>query len=227
MPTPGRFSRSVARRQARSYFERPGDEASAERFCNDIALLADRPPLADIRDELRDQALLTLAVKLQQRAAMETRPGNAVSVLLGRAGVWPGPAVHDAEHAFRAAVHKPAKEIAPRPFAHVRLGVGRVTAVGYAPMTGDVFVGFLSGDVACFRPVSGRVFPVKSGDGLHVHSLATSSHGEVLCVLQTSGPEWDVEGRKNIRFRCYTRMPDGSYNPFDHSEETFFWVWRG
>jgi tetratricopeptide (TPR) repeat protein len=199
--------------EARQHFERPGDETLAERFFNDIALLADRPHLAEVRDELRDQALLGLAVKLRQRAAIERRPGNAVSTLFGRAGVWPVAAVHDADHAFRDVFQQPVRELADRPLARVRLGVGRVTAACHAPMTGDIFVGFLSGDVVCFRPATGKVLPVKGGDGMHVLSLATSSHGEVLCVLQTND--------SSSRLRCYARMTDGTFTPFDHVEESF------
>jgi hypothetical protein len=202
--------------EARTHFERPGDEASAERFCNELALLADRPALAEVREELRDQALLTLATKLQQRTQMEARPGNTVSVLMGRAGVWATAAVSDADHAFRAAFQQPVKETAPRPFVQVRLVVGArpVTAACYAPMTGDVFVGFAHGDVACFRPVSGEVFPVKEREGrFPVVSLAVSSHGEVVCVLQAS--------EEHVRFRCYARVPDGTYRVFDHSDEVF------
>jgi hypothetical protein len=198
--------------EAATYFEKPGEDVGAEQFFNEIALLANRPNLSEHRDDLRDHALLGLATKLRQRAAMESRPGNMVSMLFGRAGVWPTAAVHDAEYAFRAVFQKPQRETMERPSTRVRLGVGRVTAACHAPATGEVFVGFLSGDVVCFRPATGEVVPVKVGDGLHVVSLATAAHGEVLTVLQ-SGTE--------LRLRCYTRLPDRSFRMLDHTEENF------
>jgi hypothetical protein len=60
-------------------------------------------------------------------------------------------------------------------------------AVCRAPETGDVFLGFESGEVACFRPVRGEVIylpPLK----FPVTSLATSSTGDLLAVLRMKGP---------------------------------------
>lgn len=198
--------------EARAHFARPGDEVGAEQFFNELATLAERPSLAEVRDELRDHALMGLALKLRQRSATESRPGNAVSTLFARSGTWSHAAVSDADYAYLKEVRQPEKILAPASANRVRLGVGRVTAVCHAKVSGDVFVGFLSGDVVCFRPTTGEVVTVKSGDGMHVTSLSCTPHASFLCVLQTNG---------HVRLRCYARGPDGAYKLIERTEEHF------
>jgi hypothetical protein len=70
--------------QADDFFAGPGWEAQAGQFYNELVRLAERAHLADLRDELRDRALLGLAGKLRQRAA-EGAPASLVSALLGQA----------------------------------------------------------------------------------------------------------------------------------------------
>src|SRR5262249_9031923 len=86
--------------EAEEFFDPWGREIEASQFYNQLAWIADRDHLAPIRDELRDRALLGIAVKLRQRAAIETRPGTVVSNLLGRSGAWAAAVVTDAQMAW-------------------------------------------------------------------------------------------------------------------------------
>jgi hypothetical protein len=74
--------------EADDWFRSPGKENEAGQFYNRLAQLADRKNLASVRDELRDRALMGIAAKLRQRAAVEERPGHLVAAMLGRSGPW-------------------------------------------------------------------------------------------------------------------------------------------
>src|SRR5207253_488586 len=133
----------------------------------------ERPALSEVRDELRDRALLGLAVKMRQRLPHDRKPGAVVSALLASSSMWAPAVVSDAQFAARAAAR--VETPAPTPVARtvLRARIARVTAVCQAPHSGDVFVGFESGEVVCFRPSSGEVLPV-TGEGALILSLATS-----------------------------------------------------
>jgi hypothetical protein len=95
--------------------------------------------------------------------------------------------VSDAQHAVRQAAGRPA----PAPPAGaaatlVRARVAQVTAVCQAPHTGDVFLGFASGEVFCFRPPTGEVMTLPDQHA-PVLSLATGNAGEVVAVLSGRG----------------------------------------
>src|SRR5262249_43496859 len=127
--------------EAEPFFGAPGTAVMAADFYNAVAGLAERDNLAPVRDELRDRLLLGIAVKLRQRAA-EGRPGGLVSSLLGQSGVWPAAAVTDAQFAVQAATKLPREKVTrPAALTRIPVGEGPVTAVCFAPNTGDVFLG--------------------------------------------------------------------------------------
>ena len=167
--------------EADVFLRHPGNDAHAAEFYNLVAALAERPPVADFRDELRDRALVGLAGKLRQRAAFEERPGDVVAQLLGQKRAWAPPVVSDADFAFRAALSRSRRD--PRPSADLRLGTGVVTAACYAPESGDVIVGFAAGDVVSFRPALGS-FGVLAQGGRPVISLATDPSAGLVVVLR-------------------------------------------
>src|SRR5205823_5112212 len=53
--------------------------------------------------------------------------------------------------------------------------------------TGDIFLGFESGEVVCFRPLSGEVLAV-SDELRQILSLASTQSGDALVVLTSPGP---------------------------------------
>lgn len=188
--------------EASVFFDSPGNESGAELFYNTLALLADSRELASLHEELRDRALVGLAVKVRQRAAVETLPGTIVSQLLGRSGHWNAAVVRDAQVAVARAVKEHSGRPAARPSTRVRLGTGQVTAVAQAPHTGEVFAGFKSGDVVSFRPASSEVVRIKSGDGLAIGALSAGHSGQTLLVLQ---------GGEQASLTSYSRSLDGGY----------------
>jgi tetratricopeptide (TPR) repeat protein len=178
--------------EADRYLEPPGNDSLAASFFNEVAGLADRPALAAARDDLRDRALLALAGKLRQRVQAEANPGALVSTLLGTSALWAPAVVSDAQHAVRGPARLSAPP-APRPVARttIRAWVARVTAAVQATGSGDIFLGFESGEVFCFRPASGEAAllvvelgPVlglaASDDGAHVAVLSRTSTQEAM-----------------------------------------------
>jgi tetratricopeptide (TPR) repeat protein len=188
--------------ETRAFFDPPGRDIEAEQFYTALARLADHRELAALKDELRDQALVGLAGKLRQRVPTESKPANLVSTFLGRSGLWPAALVHDAQFAVAAALHQQMRTPVASSASLIRMGTGKVTAVAHAPRTGMVFVGFLSGDVAAFRPERSDVIRIKSGDGVAVSALSASANGEALLVLQTG---------KRSHLSSYSMALDESY----------------
>ena len=103
----------------------------------------------------------------------------------------------------------------------VRLGTGAVTAACWAWESGDVFVGFRSGQVATYRPRPGVVGQVDAQDGREVEVLACDGDGQALVVQRGAagngdGPElasycrWD--DRKFQRQAVAGLMSDGTYD---------------
>lgn len=191
--------------EARQFFEPPGNEAAAGQFFNSVAGLADLPALASARDELRDQSLLGLAVKLRQHANRETRTGDVVSRLLGSSSAWPAAVVSDAQHGVRLAIRQPAQPEALRPQDEVQVGQGFVTAVCAATTTGEVFLGFTSGAIACYRPQGQEVKSVLAGDRSPVQSLSVDAEGQVLVALHGQNGASDLS--------TYVWHPVGIYLP--------------
>src|SRR5205814_1607062 len=70
-----------------------------------------------------------------------------------------------------------------------------VTAVCQAPSTGDLFLGFESGEVFCFRPRRGDILPVGCSNKA-VTSLATNLDGTVVAAVWSEGEDWSLASFK-------------------------------
>jgi hypothetical protein len=179
--------------EADEFFAAPGNDAGAAQFYNALARLAAGRHLAAVRDDLRDRALVGLASKLRQRAREESRPGNAVSMLLGQSGAWAPALVSDADFAFKASLRRPpvARSV---PVNRVRLGAGQVTAVCAPPQGRAVFAGFASGEWAFFEPRAGRCFQGRAVDSpaSAVAAMATDRLGSSVVILQAPTSEGEA-----------------------------------
>jgi hypothetical protein len=171
-----------------AFFAPPGDEAAAAECFNDIALLADRPELASIRDELRDRALMSIATKLRERTKLDSRPGSAVSMLLGHCPAWSAAIVRDAEFGYRAALRRAAEckdNRQDHSVTRMKVGNGTVTAVCHAPENGELFLGFDDGSVYSFHPATTSLVCQSHYLG-PVHALACDAIGHFLVVLRSA-----------------------------------------
>jgi tetratricopeptide (TPR) repeat protein len=195
--------------EAEQLFSPPGNDVMAADFFNAVAKLAERDNLAPVRGELRDRMLLGIAGKLRQRA-VEGRPGGLVSSLLGQSGVWAPAAVTDAQFALQAATKQPREKVS-RPTALTRIPVaeGPVTAVCFAPNTGDVFLGCAGGDVVCFQPGNGEVWGWATRLRRPVTSLACDKEGQRLVVMHAG----DDEQRRYLS--AYQRGTAGTCRPLE------------
>jgi tetratricopeptide (TPR) repeat protein len=151
--------------QADSYLT-TAEAGLAGQFYNGIAELADDPHLSGLRDELRDRSLLGIAAKMRQWAGESIAPGRIVSVLMGQNSTWSPPVVSDAAFAVknearRSASPKSKTTISVKALYHGTNPV--VTATCWASETGEVFVGFATGEVVCYQPSTGQVTPVPVG----------------------------------------------------------------
>jgi tetratricopeptide (TPR) repeat protein len=193
--------------EADAFFDPDGNDHGASLFYNELADLASSPPLASVRDELHDRALLGLAAKLRQQAKAGTRPGIAVTSLLGRGPRWPAALVRDAEFAATAAGKRAAAVLPASPDRRakdeIRVGSGIVTAACAAPESGEVFLGFEGGEVYCVRPATGEVVLVAAYN-LPVVALSAEGAGRRLVVLREGGSGHGILG-------TFERRPDGSY----------------
>jgi hypothetical protein len=203
----------------------PGHDVEASQFYNEIARLADRPNLAGVRDDLRDRCLLGLATKLRQQVEVEARAGTLVSGMLGQvrtwapapvsmfpkgAHPWAPPVVSDADFAVKAALKRPtrppADEPVARPATRLRAGDGTVTAACHAPASGDIFLGFKSGEVVYVSSAQGKVIRCPICESA-VTSLAVDREGKLLVALHES-----AEGGPERYLVSYSgRERDGSY----------------
>jgi len=191
--------------EAEGFLTKEGSDTEAGEFFNEIAHLAERPGSAAKRDDLRDQALLGLAGRMRLRVP-ESRAGYLASTLLAPSGGWSAAVVSDAVFAMKSEAQRapPAgvpgkglKATSPRKSAGPQAAVtwtvipariGTVRAVCQALETGDLFLGFQSGEVFSFHPARGEVRLVYD-DHLPVLSVATDPRGEILVVLSCKGPE--------------------------------------
>ena len=182
--------------EADAVFLRPGLDGPAGEFYNALAALADREALAEARDDLRDRALMGLAAKLRQSVATPGRSGQIASTYLGRNRAWSADLVEDANHALKAAFdlehqrRRLARQIVgsysmgePR---RIDVGGGVVSAACHAMITGEVFLGFETGEVYRVDVARGEVARLDN-DHLPVSSLAVDAEGRTLVMLLGEG----------------------------------------
>jgi tetratricopeptide (TPR) repeat protein len=178
-------------RDAEALFDPVGNELPGAQFFSHLARLAERKCVEDVREEIRDRALLGIANKLRQRAATANSAGNTVSTFLGQAKAWTPAVVSDADYAFRTVIHSARKTdtSTPQPktsmvtWTHVGRGV--VTAVCHATSAGHAYLGFENGDIACFRPSKNDVLFIPSNDvsRRRLLSLSVDCWGRLLVAL--------------------------------------------
>jgi tetratricopeptide (TPR) repeat protein len=176
--------------EAEAFVDSPGRETDAAQFYDLLARFADRPHLAAVGEELRDRSLLGLARQFRRRSAERTNPGNVVSALLGRSGLWHAAVVSDADFAFKAALKTRSSrdDIAVRDPGPLRLGGGPLTAACAAPETGILFAGFGGGTLVAFDPVSGATTRLRREEapGWPVVAVATDPRGNSVVALRLS-----------------------------------------
>jgi len=190
--------------EAVSYFHPAGNEFAATQFYNQMAQLAEHRHLIKIQYELRDRALLGIAHKLRQKAAIESRPGNTVSQFLGQAKVWQPALVSDADFAFR-------KAVSPRQLGYQREGPKTITtktlglrnpvrSTCFAPESGSLFLANHRGELFCYESRDDRVIPLVVDRGNPVFGMATDPTGMFLVAL--------CRGSESPEIVCYVRGLD-------------------
>jgi tetratricopeptide (TPR) repeat protein len=193
--------------EAEVFFQPTGHEHAAGQFFNALAEHAERPNLSGLRDDLRDRSLLALATKLRQRAAVEERPGYLVSSLVGESDTWAPALVNDARVAYQTALKRPRRAAPDRgkdELAKILVHPGIVTAACFAPATGEVFLGYHSGQIASFRPQQEETVKLPYPRASRVMSLATDPEGKLVVALRDQEPE-------NRHLSSYTRGSDGRF----------------
>lgn len=176
--------------EAEDLFAAPGNDNLAGELFNEVARLSERPQLAKIGEELRDRALLTLAHKVRQRSG-ESSAGAAqlVPSLFGAGTVWEAPLVSDAQFAVK--IPQPRLIAASAATMTIRAVIPVVRAVCQAPGTGELFLGFESGEVACCDLERGNYYHVDIHLG-PIHGLAVTADGNAL-VVHSGGESADEE----------------------------------
>jgi len=182
--------------EADELFRRPGSETPAIEFYNELARLAEIPSMVEIRDELRDRALMGLASKLREQVTSARRTGLLASAYFGRSRVWPADLVGDATLALKASLDLEAerRRISRMVLTPVFQGQSRrilveggtVSAACHAPTTGEIFLGFENGRVYRFTTASGVVSCLSEETG-PVSSMAVDSEGRTLILLIGDG----------------------------------------
>ncbi len=182
--------------EADDLLRRPGREAAAVDFYNELARLADREALVEVRDDLRDRALMGLAAHLRRAVGARSRPGAIASAYLGRNRAWSSDLVGDANHALKvafdlederrrvlSAILGPISKDDPR---RIEVEGGVVSAACHAPSTGEVFVGFEGGRV-CRVDVGRGVVSVLAEERLPIASMSVDPEGRTLVLLLGEG----------------------------------------
>jgi hypothetical protein len=173
--------------QADAVLETP-DVSDHGFFYNEIARLASVPAIEPYADEIRDRSILALARHLRLLVAQGRPAGAATSFLFGKSTHWPAPLVSDAGFAA-AATAKPAQRRSRdsagerRRSRSTQIGRGVVTAVCQAPVSGELFVGFDSGQVIGFDAEQNRVLTVLHDSG-PVTALAVDPEASLVVALR-------------------------------------------
>ena len=200
--------------EADAFFETIGSYSEHGIFYSGMMALArQRLDSESFAEELSDRALLSLGRKLGRSVEIGHPTGLAISNLFGKHGHWPAAVVRDADFAATS-VHKrlPGRDSHARRSPLVQghqLGIGTVTAVCQAWISGDLFVGFDNGTVLGFRPGRNQVFRVAENRD-PVTALAVDPEGETVVALRQAG--------RGIGMSYAVKQPDGSYRsrPDDH-----------
>ncbi len=173
--------------EAEAFFRPAGHDTLAGEFFNEVARLAGEPSLAAHADDLRDRALVALAGKMRQQAAVRRAGGSAAKMLA--AEVWAPAVVSDGQFAVRAALRQPAPLTREPAAPATPLGAPTsvVRAACQAPTSGLVFLGLESGEVISYHPGQGTITVLANEQG-PVLSLATTDRGNTVAALRQRAP---------------------------------------
>jgi tetratricopeptide (TPR) repeat protein len=216
--------------EAEEYVRPPGRESETAEFFNEVVRLADVPGLPDLRSELRDRSLTAIAGKIRQRVENRTANQTLVSSLMGSTLVWPSAVTSDAEFALRAQLKVQDRNLPTRAsgaWTVIQARIQIVTALCHATDSGDVFLGFASGEVVCFRPQRGQIIPlvtnsraksvivdkfigpaqlpVPQDDAGPVVALAADSSGDHVVVV------WKQDETTTSQISSYSKQSDSSF----------------
>jgi hypothetical protein len=217
--------------EAEIYLTPEQQQIPAGIFFNEVAKLAGQPSVATIRDELRDRALQGLALKLRQRARVETSPGNIVSSLLAQGTAWDPALVSDADFAWKHALLPRRSRKIPKQYEaradHKASLEGAVSAVCYARDSGEIFLGFANGQLCCFHPVSGELthfprprtataaWPAPDDDTQTVGTLRRPGAAKISSLACTSDGHTVLALRQGMlndnNLTCYVRRGEGEF----------------
>lgn len=187
--------------EAELFFAPPGNEAAAADFFNHVAGAAQKPELAEIREELHDRTLVALAGKLGQNSLDSFRWSSLVTQLFPTTSnrntpLWPTSVVSDAHFALRAAVEQGPQKTQREPGAGARInidaGVQVVRAVARCPITEEIFLGFASGEIVGYDPTTDRVNYLRSEPG-NVEQLVLGGTCDHVIALCRQGAKSHIE----------------------------------
>ncbi len=196
-------------KEADEFFGAPGNGFDGF-FYNEIAGLSALPSLSAYSDELRDHALQSLVKRLGAAVTDRGSPPvpALVSELLGRSRLWPAGVVSDAEFAARRAGGQARERSHNRDselfVSGIQVGRGSVTAVCRASETGQVLLGFDSGQVYAYRPRRKEVVCVTDDLG-PLLGLAVAGDGRTIAALHGE------DNKGQIILTRLRQHPDGSY----------------
>ncbi len=191
-PSPQALLQLVA--EAEERLGSPGDAQAASQFFNEVAVAAESPKLASVRDDLRDRARLALAAKVRQQSAGGARPGDLAWTFFGPSGAWKPAEISDAAFAIKHAIRgqRPSGQRAREPvISRTQLRQGVVTAACFAPASGDVFLGYEDGSLMCFRAETGKAVHLPTDYSTQVTSLATAPDGHLVVALHDVAQDRD------------------------------------
>ena len=176
---------------------KPGSEAPAVEFYNELARLAELEALAEVRDDLRDRSLMGLAAKLREQVNSPRRTGMLASAYFGRNRAWPAELVNDATLALKGALDLESerrrlsrKALGPSSGGdsrRIEVGGGTVSAACHAAATGEVFLGFEGGRIYRLNAASG-VVSCLTEEHAPITSMAVDPEGRTLVLLLGDGP---------------------------------------
>ena len=165
--------------EADDFFGESGSDAQAAAFYNQLCRHAEAEHLASRREALRDRSLTALAVRMRGRGDSRAGAAGVVQMLFAAPGGWEPALVRDAEVALRGMrKERPARSAAMR----TRTMSGQVTAVCSARLTGDVFIGFASGELVRYDPLRGCV-PLETAHRGRIDALSVDDSASLLVAV--------------------------------------------
>jgi hypothetical protein len=188
--------------EAEECFQVRGNETATSFLFNHVARLAERPALADVREELVDRSLMMLARKVRESSAGT----SVVPLMFPVSTAWPTNQVTDADFALKSVLRLAGRKGPAQPFCS-RVGVEGVVsvvrAVCQSPATEEIFLGFENGTIACYNPKTDKATLLERLSG-PVHQLIGSDDAAQLIVMSgCSDGVFHLDGYE--REVCWTR----------------------